>query len=147
MTWLTYIVSKIRSSSDGEWPVVRQLCFWSFSVNYSIVIIIIFKVEKILKGSLDSTQSPSPSVKIQIMGRKICFRCKGKTFLGVVNKLLYLKQTFWLIIWRWCNGIQYIFSNLFYFLFFFSQTQNWEKKKSYRSKRNSHIKKKNHNKT
>ena len=28
------------------------------------------KVEKILKGSLDSIPSPSPSVKIQIMGRK-----------------------------------------------------------------------------
>ena len=28
------------------------------------------KVEKILKGRLDSISSPSPSVKIQIMGRK-----------------------------------------------------------------------------
>ena len=28
------------------------------------------KVEKILKGSLDSIPSPSPSVKIQIMGGK-----------------------------------------------------------------------------
>ena len=32
-------------------------------------------VEKILKGSLDSILSPSPSVKIQIMGGKICLRC------------------------------------------------------------------------
>ena len=30
------------------------------------------KVDKILKGSLDSIQSPSPSVKIQIMGGKVC---------------------------------------------------------------------------
>ena len=45
------------------------------------------KVEKILKGSLDSIPSPSPSVKIQIMGGKVCLRCKGKTLLGVVNKL------------------------------------------------------------
>ena len=30
------------------------------------------KVEKILKGSLDSILSPSHSVKIQIMGGKIC---------------------------------------------------------------------------
>ena len=37
------------------------------------------KVEKILKGSLDSIPSPSPSVKIQIMGGKVCLRCKGKT--------------------------------------------------------------------
>jgi hypothetical protein len=45
------------------------------------------KVERILKGSLDLTPSPSPSVKIQIMGRKVCLRCKGKTLLGIVNKL------------------------------------------------------------
>ena len=31
--------------------------------------------------------SPSTSVKIQIMGGKVCLRCKGKTLLGVVNKL------------------------------------------------------------
>ena len=43
------------------------------------------KVEKILKGSLDSI--PSPSVKIQIMGGKVCLRCKGKTLLGDVNKV------------------------------------------------------------
>ena len=40
---------------------------------------IISKVEKILKGSLDLFPSPSPSVKIQIMGWKVCLRCKGKT--------------------------------------------------------------------
>jgi hypothetical protein len=48
------------------------------------------KVEKILKGSLDSI--PSPSVKIQIMGKKVCLRCKSKTLLGVVNKLLKIKK-------------------------------------------------------
>ena len=36
------------------------------------------KVEKILKGSLYSIPSPSPAVKIQIMGGKVCLRCKGK---------------------------------------------------------------------
>ena len=50
------------------------------------------KVEKILKGSLDSIPSPSPSVKIQIMARKVCLRCKGKTLLSVVNKLLKTKS-------------------------------------------------------
>ena len=30
------------------------------------------KVEKILKGSLDLIQSPSPSVKIEIIGGKVC---------------------------------------------------------------------------
>ena len=49
-------------------------------------------VEKILKGSLDLIPSPSPSVKIQIMGGKVCLRCKGKTLLGVVNKLLKTKS-------------------------------------------------------
>ena len=50
------------------------------------------KIKKILKGSLDSIPSPSPSVKIQIMGRKVCLRCKGKTLQGVVNKLLKTKK-------------------------------------------------------
>ena len=48
-------------------------------------------VENILKGSLDSIPSTSPSVKIQIMGGKVCLRCKGKTLLGIVNKLLKKK--------------------------------------------------------
>ena len=52
-----------------------------------------FKVEKFLKGSLDSIPSPSHSVKIQIIGGKVCLRCKGKT-LGVVNKILNTKSLF-----------------------------------------------------
>ena len=63
--------------------------------NFSLI----FKVEKILKGSLDSIPSPSPSVKIQIMGGKVCLRCKGKTLLGVVNKLLKTKTE-----WQKWNG-------------------------------------------
>ena len=51
-----------------------------------------YKVEKILKGSLNLIPSPSPSVKIQIIGGKVCLRCKGKTLLGVVNKLLKTKS-------------------------------------------------------
>ena len=46
------------------------------------------KVENILKGSLDSIPSPSSSVKIRIIGR----RCKGKSWLGTVNKLLKTKS-------------------------------------------------------
>ena len=46
------------------------------------------KVENILKDSLDSIPSPSPSVKIQIMVGKVCLRCKGKTLLDVFKKLL-----------------------------------------------------------
>ena len=50
------------------------------------------KVENILKASLDSIPSLSPSVKIQIIGGKVCLRCKGKTLLGVVKKLLKTKS-------------------------------------------------------
>ena len=77
------------------------------------------KVKNILKGSLDLIPSPSPSVKIQIMCGKVCLRCKGKTLLGFVNKLLktkslltspsnvlplHIKQTFLLIIWTFTEG-------------------------------------------
>ena len=50
------------------------------------------KVEKILKGSLNSIPSPSSSVEIQIMSGKVCLRCKGKTLLGIVKKLLKTKS-------------------------------------------------------
>ena len=50
------------------------------------------KVEKILKGNLNLVPSPSSSVKIQIMGGKVCLTCKGKTLLGVFNKLLKTKS-------------------------------------------------------
>ena len=50
------------------------------------------KVEKILKGSLDLISSPSPSVKIQIMGGKVCLRRKGKTLLDIVNILFLTKS-------------------------------------------------------
>ena len=58
----------------------------SFDIKYNT------KVEKILKGSLDLIQSPSLSVKIQIMGGKVCLNCKGKIMLGIVNKLLKTKS-------------------------------------------------------
>ena len=50
-----------------------------------------FKVEKVLKGSLDSIPSPICSENSN-MGGKICLRGKGKTLLGVVNKLLKQKD-------------------------------------------------------
>ena len=48
------------------------------------------KVEKTLKGNLESIPSPSPSVKIQIKGGRFCLRCKGK--VNKVNKLLKTKS-------------------------------------------------------
>ena len=97
------------------------------------------KVEKILKGSLDSI--PSPSVKSQIIGGKVCLRCNGKILLGVVNRpgcqeafcfqnFVYITQEFFAVLcqvifpaknlnfhwrWRWWHQIQAIFLNLFYF--------------------------------
>ena len=59
-----------------RWNSIRLWCFTG-------------KVEKILKGSLYLI--PSPSVKIQIMGGNVCLRCKGKTLLGVANKILKQK--------------------------------------------------------
>ena len=79
----------------------------------------LFKVEKILKGSLDLIPSPQPSVKIQIISGKVCLKYKGKTLLVLVNKLLktkslltrpsnvlplHLKQTFPPIIWIFTEG-------------------------------------------
>ena len=70
----------------GQFPYAAVLCYitdlWRMDGAT--------KVEKILKGSLDLI--PSPSVKIQIMGGKVCLRCKGKTLLGIVNKLLKTKS-------------------------------------------------------
>jgi hypothetical protein len=64
-------------------PVIKMLSKVSSHLNY---------VENFLKGSLDSIPSPSPSVKIQIIGGKVSLRCKGKKLLGVVNKLLKTKS-------------------------------------------------------
>ena len=86
------------------------------------------------KNSLNFIPSPSPSVKIQIMGGKVCLTYKGKTLLGVVKTLfvfkslltrpsnvlpLQLKQIFPPIIWIFTegDGIEYrlpfkIFSTL-----------------------------------
>ena len=61
----------------------------------------LFKVEKILKGNLDFI--PSPSVKIQIMGGKVRLRCKGKTLLGIANKLLAFKS----LLTSPCNVLPY----------------------------------------
>ena len=49
------------------------------------------KAEKILKGSLDLIPSPSPSVKVQIMGGKGWMGCKCTTLLGNVKKLYFQK--------------------------------------------------------
>ena len=52
----------------------------------------IAKVGKILKGSLDLTSSPSPSMNIQIIGKEFTCGVKAKHCCNVLH--LYLKQTF-----------------------------------------------------
>ena len=74
-----------------SWKVF-PLCEVANHISCISISVTKLKVEKILKGSLDSIPSPSPSVKIQIMGGKVCLRCKGKTLLEVVNKLLKTKR-------------------------------------------------------
>ena len=64
------------------------------------------KVEKIYEDSLDSIPSPSPSVEIQIIGGKVCLKCKGKTLLGVVNKLLETKSIIHAIFFKLNTKIQ-----------------------------------------
>ena len=67
-------------------------CSYKFGLSFAYMWICTSasKVEKILKGSMDSILSPS--VKIQTMGGKVCLRCKGKTMLGIVNKFLKTKS-------------------------------------------------------
>ena len=62
---------KLLSSSSNSSSAVAELL--AFKHPYT------GKVENILKGRLDSIPSPSPSMKIQIMGGKVCLRNKGKT--------------------------------------------------------------------
>ena len=73
---------QIYFRTQGVW-LFSQTTIMQSSVHSS-------KVEKIVKGSLDWIPSPSPSVKI--MGGKVYLRCKGKTFLGDVNKLFGFKS-------------------------------------------------------
>ena len=121
---------------------------WCLGHWLSLIIV----VEKMLEGSLDSI--PSHSVKIQIMGGKVCLSCKGKTLLDIVNKLFVFKSLLTTpsnvlplhlpthnlnFHWMWWDQIQTIFLNLFYFtenlnlliyFFFYRKRKNVQKNKS-----------------
>ena len=73
------------------WTRYSQFSYVLYTVG-TVKNVIRNKVEKILKGRLDLIPSPSPSVIIQFIGRKVCLRCKGKTLLGIVNELLETKS-------------------------------------------------------
>ena len=84
---------KLLNANCRGWCLAYYLtAFTDWTVNITNLILLhyVVKVENILKGNLDSI--PSPSVKIQIMGGKVCLRCKCKTLLGIVNKLLKTKK-------------------------------------------------------
>ena len=68
-----------------------QFWFWEYVVSPSLSCSHdrTIKVEKILKASLDLIPSPSPSVKIQIMDRKVCLRCKGKIQAIFLNRFYF----------------------------------------------------------
>ena len=57
---------------------------------YVLTISTWLKIENIFEGTLNSISSPS--VKIQIIGRKVCMRCKGKTLLVIVNEFTKRKS-------------------------------------------------------
>jgi len=69
----------------------------------------LLKVEKILKCSLNLI--PSPSLKIQIMGGKVCLRMQQTFyFRKFVDNILNFH-------WRWWDWMHAIFLNLFYFTY------------------------------
>ena len=63
-----------------------KYCPKSFDCFESKVKALQGKVEKILKGSLDSISSPSPSMKIQIMGGKVSLSCKRQNIAGLCQQ-------------------------------------------------------------
>ena len=90
-----YKIYDVNTSGPGSRHDSRifEVCRISLTIMSRILFTqIVIKVEKIEEDSLDLIPSPSHSVKIQIMGGKVCLRCKGKTLLGVVNKLLKTKS-------------------------------------------------------
>ena len=95
--YITTVRSGLRYIELTYFFFVRNTTLFSFNAvhsqvgNFSPQIINFSKVENLFEGSLDLILSPPPSVKMQIMGGKVCLRCKGKTMLGIVNKLLKTK--------------------------------------------------------
>ena len=74
-----------RSSNSNSFPSVRKKILNGVRVAER-------EKKKEINFEFNEISSPSPSVKIQIMGRKICLKCKGKTLLSIVNKLLKTKS-------------------------------------------------------
>ena len=76
------IVERTLAKNDDDKGGFHRLLtmariFSSFPKTMKLYLLCNFtiKVERILKGSLDSIPSPSSSAKIQIMGGKVCLSC------------------------------------------------------------------------
>ena len=87
-----YVITDIKADQNPKLPCPHHCHIQIRHKPLPADNLISSKVEKILKDSLDSIKSPLPSMKIQIMGGKVFLRCKGKTLLVVVNKLLRIKS-------------------------------------------------------
>ena len=87
-----FFMEHLLNSQGKSFLIQQQVLRMNIHSKTFSSIVLSVKVEKILKGSLVSIPSPSPSVKSQFMGGKVCLRCKGKTLLVVVNKLLKTKS-------------------------------------------------------
>ena len=91
-----------RSSNSNSFPSVRKKILNGVRVAER-------EKKKEINFEFNEISSPSPSVKIQIMGGKICLRCNGKTLLSVVNKLLKSKS----LLTSPSNVLLYYFKKIF----------------------------------
>ena len=110
------IPTKISVEEDDHHEGKSHLCFK-----------ILYKVEKTFKSSLDFIPSPSPSVKIQIMGGKVYCRSQqtfeNKKFLDNTQQCFALlpqvnfpaNNLNFHYRWRWWDQIQAIFLSFIHF--------------------------------
>ena len=132
--------------------VIIPNLFWHLCITYHRFLTLctksvkfIHKVEKILKGSLDLIPSPSSSVKVQIVDRKVFLRWRAK-HCWALSKNLWKQKVCWCLPAMFCLVISsklfrrsfefslkvkvmgsnpgYIFLNLFYFKIGF-QSKFW----------------------
>ena len=76
-------------------PIRIEKYIVTLSLLYKVhLITMLYKVEKILKGCQNSISSPSPSLKIQIIGEKVCFKCKGK-YWWVLSTNFWIQKVCW----------------------------------------------------
>ena len=106
----TFVFCELILTKFEFWETIFIMKKTIFMFLKVILIQILDRLESFFKDNLDVIPSTPPSVKIQIMGGKVCLRRRGKKLLGAIKKLLKTKRR-----WRWCDQIQAFFLNLFYF--------------------------------